>query len=266
MRDAQMVQLTAQQQQTFRGMLKWLSPKDFSAPQSAHGRQAGTGQWFTSSAEFRTWSEGPRTTLFCPGIPGAGKTTMAQAVLDHLSTTRSSINTGIASLFCDYKAQAEQTPLNLLSSVLEQLIRARPDLAQPVYTSLYKNRTGDRSLLPIAELLSALRTCCSSHLMTYIIIDALDECTTKQNSRDTLIRELRALQVGTDVRLFFTSRPVPDVTAYFLSSATLEVKAAREDVRRYIEGQMDQLPPCIRDNTNLQEDVLSRIIEAVDGM
>jgi hypothetical protein len=66
--------------------MQWLSLTDFPTQQHdiTSRKQDGTGQWVLDSAEFKKWLDGPDKTLFCPGIPGAGKTMMAAIAIDHL--------------------------------------------------------------------------------------------------------------------------------------------------------------------------------------
>lgn len=56
-------------------ILDWLTPVDYAPQQSEfiNQRQAGTGQWLLGAKEFETWTETQKQTLFCHGIPGAGK-------------------------------------------------------------------------------------------------------------------------------------------------------------------------------------------------
>src|SRR5207244_2443039 len=51
-------------------LMEWLSPLDFAAQHSdmIRRRQEGTGEWFLKSTQFSKWFQGPRETLFCPGI------------------------------------------------------------------------------------------------------------------------------------------------------------------------------------------------------
>ena len=64
----------------------WLFPFDFAAQHNDFNgrRQEGTGQWLLNSKEFRTWLDGTEQTLFCPGIPGAGKTIITSLVINEL--------------------------------------------------------------------------------------------------------------------------------------------------------------------------------------
>lgn len=65
-------------------ILNWLTPVEHGPQRSdfLRGRQPGTGQWLLKSAEYQTWLNSGKQTLFCPGIPGAGKTMIATTVIN----------------------------------------------------------------------------------------------------------------------------------------------------------------------------------------
>src|SRR6266576_6486056 len=110
-------------------ILNWLTPIDYSPQQSDYimRRQPGTGQWLLDSAEFQAWLKSDKQTLFCPGIPGAGKTILSSIVVDHLNVTfGNDANVGIAYLYCSYQEKQEQNPEDLLSSLLKQLAQEQP--------------------------------------------------------------------------------------------------------------------------------------------
>jgi hypothetical protein len=257
----------AQSLQQHQAIMEWLSPTDF--PTQQHDiisrRQDGTAQWFLDSVEFKRWLDGPDKTLFCPGIPGAGKTMMAAVAIDYLCRTAQSDDIGIAYLFCNYKAQVDQSALNLFAAVLKQLVQGRPDIAAPVMR-IYDHHSKRRSKPSVDELIQALLSACSSYSTVYIIIDALDECSNTDGVRRHLIDRIRDLQASSNMRLLLTSRFIPEITHRFQSDPMLEVRASEEDVRRYIQGQIHRLASCIQHNKELQYVVQSKIIEAVDGM
>ncbi|KAG8825907.1 hypothetical protein FRC18_010190, partial [Serendipita sp. 400] len=60
-------------------ILDWLSPINFFARQNEifSTRQPDTGTWLLESSEFQKWKSGEAKTLWCVGMPGAGKTVMA---------------------------------------------------------------------------------------------------------------------------------------------------------------------------------------------
>jgi hypothetical protein len=74
--------------QEHHAILDWLTPIDYASQQNDYltRRQPGTGQWLLDSAEYQIWVPTSQQTLFCPGIPGAGKTILTSIVIDHLST------------------------------------------------------------------------------------------------------------------------------------------------------------------------------------
>jgi hypothetical protein len=247
--------------------MEWLSLTDFPAQQHdiITRREEGTGQWFLDSQEFKRWLQGSDKTLFCPGIPGAGKTMMAAIVIDHLCKTALYDDIGVAYLFCNYKAQADQSAPSLLTALLKQLVQSRPDIAAPV-THMYDRHLKQRSRPSLDDLFGALQSICSNYAVVHIVVDALDECADRDGGRGRLIYKLRELQMRTDVRLMFTSRFIPEIMQNFCSIPTLEVRASEEDVRRYVSGQMPRLPNCIKRDDELKRTVQNKIIEAVDGM
>ncbi|KAI9674067.1 MAG: hypothetical protein M1822_009562 [Bathelium mastoideum] len=255
------------EEESLQKILEWLSPTKFSAEQHdiISRKQDGTAQWFLDAPKFKNWLQGPNRTLFCPGIPGAGKTMIAAVTIDYLSSAALGNSVGISYLFCSYKAQFDQSAYNLLAALLKQLLQARPDLAAPV-VELY-DRHSERGNKPsLNELMHALKKTCLSYPTTYIIIDALDECSNRNGERNRLIQKLRELQAGSNVRLLLTSRDLPEITKFFNLDPQLEVRASDEDVRRFVAGQISRLPDCIQRSEELRNDVQNKIIESVDGM
>ena len=265
--DTQNLQWDAQKLQKHHSIIEWLSPTDF--PTQQHDiitrRHEGTGQWFLESPEFKRWLQGSDKTLFCPGIPGAGKTMMAAITIDHLWRTTQSDDIRIAYLFCSYKIQADQIATTLLAAILKQLVQNQPDIAAPVM-EIYDLHSNQRSRPSFDEIFRALQSVCSSYPAIYIIVDALDECANRDGARNRLVNTLRDLQVSTDMRLLFTSRSIPEITQMFQSALILEVHASEEDVRRFVIGQIPRLSNCIQRDDELKQAVQDKIVKAVDGM
>lgn len=63
-----------------------------------------------------------------------------------------------------------------------------------------------------------------------------------------------------------TARFVPDIEDAFKAALRLEVQASREDVKRFIAGQIYRLPPCIQRSAVLQDMVQEKILDAVESM
>ncbi|KAF2179090.1 hypothetical protein K469DRAFT_322187 [Zopfia rhizophila CBS 207.26] len=248
-------------------MMQWLSSADFSVQQHdiITRRQEGTGQWFVDTPKFKWWLQGFDKTLFCLGIPGAGKTMMAAIAIDHLCRMILCDDIGVAYLFCSYKAQTDQSASSLFAALLKQLAQSRPDITAPV-THIYDEHSKRGSRPSLDEILRVLQSICLNYTTVYIVVDALDECTDREGARCRLIDKLRELQARIDVRLLFTSRFIPEITQKFQSNPILEVRAHEEDVRRFVAGQIPRLPNCIQRDEKLKQAVQNKIIEAADGM
>jgi hypothetical protein len=258
--------LAIRDDQQHQKILDWLSPTDFPAQQYdiISRRQEGTGQWLLDSPEFRGWLQGADRTLFCPGIPGAGKTMIAAIAIHHLGRIAQA-DVGLAYLFCNYKSQVDQSACSLLTALLKQLVQSQPDISAPIIR-LYDHHSKKKSRPSLDEIFKALLSICSNHATVHVVVDALDECADRDGTRSRLIEKLRELQATTNVRLLFTSRFIPEIMENFRLGPVLEVRASKEDVELFVAGQIPRLPSCIRRDNELVRAVQTKIVESVDGM
>ncbi|USP76308.1 Arp Ankyrin repeat protein [Curvularia clavata] len=248
-------------------MTEWISPTNYPAQQSdiMARRQEGTGQWFLDAPEFTKWINEPKGTLFCPGIPGAGKTMVAAIVIDHLLKSFQSISVGVAYVYCNYKAQEQQSTSVMLASIIKQLVQSRPSVIEPV-ARLHKQHDQRGTKPSLDEIFSTLQEVLAEYSTVYLVIDALDECKDSDGSRRQFLAKLQDLQAGQDVRLMATSRFIPEIEEEFKQAEKLEIRASEDDVRQFVAGQMYRLPKCIQRDSTLQQLVEERIPERVDGM
>lgn len=205
-------------------LLEWLSTPNFPAQQSdlLSRKQRGTGQWFLDSTEYLSWLARPNGTLFCPGIPGAGKTIMATIAIDHLLKTKHNSLVGVAYAYCNYKKSGEKDYVSLFAAILKQLIQIRPALNEPLV--FLHNKHADQGTRPsIEEILEILKGIVALLRTTYLIVDGLDEFRDHDGTCMRLISALRNLQLEGDVRLLATSRYHPEIVAGFSQDATLPI-------------------------------------------
>jgi Cdc6-like AAA superfamily ATPase len=257
----QQVQVTASQ----RILLEWISSSDYPAQQSdiIKRRQERTGQWFLDAPEVARWLDDAKTTLFCPGIPGAGKTMVAAIAVNQLLVSAQNGTYGVAYVYCNHKSQADQDIVSILAAILKQLVQSRPSMLGPV-ERLHQKHAGRGTKPSLDDIYSALRDVLAQYPYVHIVVDALDEC--QNETRRQLCTKILGLQKGADVRLMVTSRFVPDVEDAFRSALRLEVKASDEDIKQFVAGQIHSLPACIQRDIALQDLVQKKIVEAVDGM
>ena len=171
-----------------RKILSWLSPLNFVAKQSdvLSQRHEQTGAWFLRSPELQNWLTEPTKTLFCTGIPGAGKTVLASISVDYLKRSFIDENHAVVCIFCNHSDRGQQRSIDLVASILDQLLQRKGvknelrmlyQLHQP-----YCTRPEPRV---ISELLFST---IQEFPRVFIVIDALDEC--PDTERDSFIAEI----------------------------------------------------------------------------
>lgn len=225
-------------------------------------RQDGTGQWLLDAPEFKTWVENNNQTLFCPGILGAGKTILTSIVIEDLCNSfYKSSTVGIAYIYCDFLLEDKQKINGLLESLLKQLAQGQTPLPGSV-KDLYDRHEAKYTRPSLDEISRALHSVAAIYSRLFIIVDGLDEC----RCWETLLPEIFNLQAQCRANLFATSRFNLEIIDKFKSSVSLEIRASREDVRRYVQGHMGQLLSVVRENQSLQEEIMTGIPDAVDGM
>ena len=256
-----------QVQQRHSQILDWLSPDDFFVQQTDLFRRCkeGTGQWLLDSHEFKLWLRGERPTLFCPGIPGAGKTMLTSLIVHNLQEIFGhDASVGIACIYCNFKQHADQKVDRLLASLLRGLLQGQTRFPQEVEL-LHQRHKSKGSRPSIREFSDTIKAITRHWSRIFFVIDALDECT-GAGTRSRLLNEITLLQDHINVSFFATSRFIPDVLEEFNGQLTLEIRATDGDVRTYITDRMIELPAFVRRNNMLQEEIVSEITAAVDGM
>jgi hypothetical protein len=257
-----------QEDQGRQTVLDWLTPVDYATQQSDYisRRAVGTGQWLLELAEFQAWVKTDQKVLFCPGIPGAGKTILSSIVVDYLHANfQKDTNVGIAYLYCNFRRQDEQDAEGLLASLLKQLAQGLYPLPESV-KSLYDSHKKNRTRPAFNELSSTLQSIAALYLRSFIVVDALDECQTSGGCRTKLLTEIFALQAKSGANIFSTSRFIPEINEHFKNSMRLEIRASDHDVQRYLDGHMSELSTCVLRNSELQGEIKAAIVQAVNGM
>ncbi|KAF5578854.1 ankyrin repeat-containing protein [Fusarium pseudocircinatum] len=258
--------------QELRRALEWLCPVDYGVQQSdlIMRRQPDTAKWFLNSPEFRRWLEIPGASMFCPGIPGAGKTIMTAVVVDHLlSSPVFGEGVGIAYIYFNFRRGEEQTLNHLIASLLRQLAQQHCCAAEKV-KDLYNTHTPGNTQATSSELLNLLYSITMSTWFSriFVIVDALDECQSSGNVRAKFLSEMLRLQEKVRINIFATSRFITEIERLFIENGavTVEIRASNEDIQAYMGTILDTLPACVRRSSQLQDEIKETILRAVDGM
>ena len=249
-------------------VLNWLTPVDYASQQDDYysRRQEGTGQWLLDSVKFQDWRESSKKTLFCPGIPGAGKTILTSIVVDNLIAMFGRDPTiGLAYIYCNFKRKDEQKLNDLLASLLKQLAQGLPSLPASV-EELYERHKREKSRPSLYEIAKCIQSVVALFSKVFILVDALDECQSSDDCRASFLEEIFNLQEKCIVNVFATSRFIPEVTREFEDSDWLEIRATEQDVRMYLNGHLKPRKAFLKKNIELQNEIKEKIATATMGM
>ncbi|KAL4931449.1 ankyrin repeat-containing domain protein [Aspergillus undulatus] len=223
-RDGQSVKNAVDEKQ-LRELIDWISPLNFVAKQSMiwNEHHKGTCTWFLERHEFREWREGENTRLFCPGIPGAGKTFLASIVYNELEAMRVREEGGLKGaavimLYCKWDDPLSQDPNNLLSSIIKQFVQ-RYNVGVDNMMELFKKHSKDGTRPSRDQLTSTLSLLMRRFTKVFIVLDGLDELK-NENERLPLLSTLAPWVAPSStseaiINLMVTSRPLPNIGRHF---------------------------------------------------
>jgi hypothetical protein len=259
------------QRQEFEKVVNWLSTADYSKKQndSYSRRQPGTGEWLLNSAKFQAWLTSESQTLFCPGIPGAGKIILASIVIDHLLNKMApDTGVGVAYIYVGYnQPQEQQQPVNVLRGLLKQLLENSPCATIPESVQeLYELPNRRRSNRSLREVVTVLQGIVQSFTRVFLLVDGLDEYHTPYD-RDVFLSEIFNMQASSKLSLFATSREIPEIRERFVThgSAIQTIRATSQDLQAYIRGYLPRIP-SLRRYADLEKEIEAAVLESVDGM
>jgi hypothetical protein len=174
-------------------------------------------------------------------------------------------NIGVAYSYFNFRRQDEQKIDDLLASLLKQLAENQLSLPSTV-KDLYDQHKTKRTRPSLDEASKGIRSVAALYSRVFIIVDAFDECQGSASCRTTFLSEMFRLQANCGVNLFATSRFIPEITRKFQSGISLEIRADKEDIGRYLEAHMRHLSSFDEWSRQLQDEIKASISDAVDGM
>ena len=191
-------------------VIKWLNAPDPSINfNNARARcQPGTGLWLLNHSSFLQWKIGKRKVLWLHGIPGCGKTILSSTIIDHLRHDQASAIQPILSFFFDFNDPGKQSTEDLLRSFVSQLYLISERCWIMVY-ALYSKCQDMSSRQTVETLSKTFEKMIKLTTGTYIVIDALDECKTRQD----VLRWMKAIAASNsdNLHIIITSRREVDL-------------------------------------------------------
>ncbi|KAF3289933.1 hypothetical protein TWF970_003676 [Orbilia oligospora] len=242
---AKNAELSAQAIAEDREILKWISKINGHSKHDATSKRCkpGTGEWLLTSIQYRNWLGRAKEILFCPGIPGAGKTVLTSTVINDLLDKRSNDpSIGIAFIYFDFKGSAALEVEDLFSDLLKQLGDTRAGSLPKHFKKLFDDHKNS-GRPPLREIIDALCAVVKTYSRVFIVLDALDEYQ-NQKERSVFLGKLFDMNEDHGINIYATSRRIHDIQNRFKKLGACkecEIRASTEDVKRYLEIRIDEV-------------------------
>ncbi|RWA07801.1 hypothetical protein EKO27_g7305 [Xylaria grammica] len=231
-----------------------------------------TGSWLTEeSLQFQQWIKTPGSKMWLSGIPGAGKTVLAGAVIQKaLERGNNSPRVGVAFFFCDYKNEKATLLSNVLGAMVSQLARQNDQAfneLKETYEALHPPKGLARD--PDSDILeSCLEKMFQSFDQVILVVDGLDEC---GDNTDEVTQALADIgDHSTNVTMALASRDEYTINLKLQDGFTkIQIGARKEDILLYVASEIDRR---IKDgrlrtsNTELKDEILTKLSNDADGM
>ncbi|KAJ6492536.1 ankyrin repeat-containing domain protein [Mycena vitilis] len=242
---------------------RWLRfPLDMREKQRATQalRHKDSGGWFLRDIAFGEWKKQPAC-LWIRGNSGTGKSVLSSIAIDYLFHHRST-NFAIAYFYFDFRDEKKQLLENMLRSIIMQL-SAQSLTPYSVLNQHYEACQGQ--VFPTYDdLLAMLATILSGFTGSYIVLDALDECS-EPEGLNRFISTLRGW--AESVHLLVASQPhkifVESAAFVGASVVILEPKKTHADIVEFVNSKLG-----LDDFKHLQKakDAAQKIVNKSNGM
>ncbi|KAK8130587.1 hypothetical protein PG999_002967 [Apiospora kogelbergensis] len=269
-------------------ILKWLKTSD---PENNHGlarvyHEPNTGDWILQDERFGQWkAAGGNQLLWIYGIPGAGKTILCSSIIDHVQKHCARPGPGDAAskptravyFYFDFSDRNKQSLRALLESVALQLVSDGEGMSllrilslyvSETATSLFESKNQGRLAPSPEELLDLIIAEVLRTEVTFLVIDALDEC--PEPERRVLFDQLLARMLQANIRILITSRKVPDIEHAISSvdshSICIQDSIVDTDIRTHISSHIAQDDDFASWDSDLKTDVVDAIVAGAKGM
>ncbi|KAF3317547.1 hypothetical protein TWF173_010315 [Orbilia oligospora] len=231
-------------------------------------RHPDTGKLFFESPQFKSWYNcSGGSLLWYQGIPGAGKTILASAVIDHLLDNVGGAGQAIIYFFCDSQDTRSLERRTLLSSLLKQIITLNRPLLPALRSQLETTFKNPQSQPPLQTLQNLLVTHIQQKHLTYIVVDGVDELDVRD--RKYILDQFNEMLKlpGSILKVFILSRPEIDLPrtsrkAIFASPQS----ALRPELDAYVRDSLQKFDNLTSFPPKFMSEIQTALINGADGM
>lgn len=252
---------------------RWLNTPDPSTNhnRASRSRQADTGSWFLGSETFIHWKEA-NSLVWLHGKAGCGKTVLSSTIINEvLQESRSKSDVAVAYFYFDFNDVEKQKPDRMIRSIITQLSRqSTRNLGE--LESLFSTCDNGGRQPDVERLMVVLKEVVESSDETYIVLDALDEC----SDREVLMESIEQVQDWKlpQLHMLITSRRLIDIEESLDPLITPHCKICIQsalvnaDILTYVHErlQTDRHLKRWGNKPKVQEEIKATLMQKADGM
>jgi hypothetical protein len=170
----------------------------------------------------------------------------------------------VSYIYYDYKHATWQTPENVVSVIIKDIVRNQPlseDLVE------FYNRHNKAHVRPtLSDLVNILRVEAGKHFCVFVVVDTIDELPDNNHAEEVLLWVLSDLSPYLNIMV--TSRPHVDVAKHFPNVTRIKAAAKSEDIRQYAENGLatPHFTSMVRGRTALRNQIIERVDSKAEGM
>ena len=186
-------------------------------------------------------------------------------VVDKLCDKAGERNISVSCFYVDFAAREKQSPTNILSSLLQQVVVGLGEIPDEISRTFqdHKKGIGGRKL-QVAQIVNMLQTVTSLQ-PTFICVDALDECL--ERYRPEILDSLRQiLEKSPNTRIFLTGRRHirGEIDRHLGERTTvLSIKPNRDDIVGYVRMRLSKDTSLDRMDSGLEDQIIKGITENI---
>lgn len=248
---------------------RWLSAPDPSTNynRARRSRQDKTGLWFLHGA-FNDWTQKAQL-MWLHGKPGCGKTVLSSTIIAQVCETCLFEGAAIAYFYFDFNDAEKQQSDKMIRSIVKQLYAKKKSVD---LESLFSSCDNGERQPSSDDLMQTLKGLIKDFHKTFIILDALDECSDRQQLLDA-IDEIQTWRLS-GLHLLLTSRSLTEIEnalkpmTHLKSRICIQSAAVDADIEIYVRHrlQTDKNLRCWRNRIQAQKEINDTLKTKADGM
>jgi len=185
-------------------------------------------------------------------------------VVDRLCDTVGGGNIAVSCFYVDFAAREEQSPTNILGSLLKQIVGGLERIPDEINRTFqdHKKMIGGRGLR-VPEIVKLLHTATSLQ-PTFICVDALDECV--EGHRPEILDSLKqVIEKSPNARIFLTGRRhiQGEVDRHLRGAVVLSIKPNHDDIVGYVRMRLSKGPSLDGMDDGMEDEIIKGITENI---